>query len=629
MVNIKFPDGNIKQFEKGITVIDIAKSISPGLAKNTLAGKVNGQLVDVKFQINEDSEVFLVTSKDKEALEVLRHSASHILAAAIKSLRPNAMFGVGPAIEEGFYYDVDVEPRFTEEEIAEIEKVMNRIISSALDFEREEITKEKAKEIFAKDKYKMELIDGIEGQISIYRLGDFVDLCTGPHLQKTSQLKFFKLLSIAGAYWRGDAQREQLQRIYGTAFFTKEELDAHMVELEERKERDHRRLGKQLRIFEINQDGGQGLAMWLPNGYRARKAIEDYLYKKEVEYGYDHISTPVMGPVSLYETSGHWQNYQENMFPVMERDGERYVLRPMSCPHHMLVFKSDLRSYKDLPIKYSETVIQHRYEASGGLTGLERVRGMTLTDSHMFVRPDQIKDTIKEAYQLITEVINKLGLKIAYVELALRGPAGKYHKDDALWDKAETTLREVLEDMKIEYTPMPDEAAFYGPKIDIQVKTAAGRIITLSTVQLDFLLPERFDLSYIDENGEKQRPVVIHRGLVGTYERLMSILLEQYKGALPAWMAPTQAVIIPVSDAIHGDFAREVFQKLKRQGYRVELDSRNERLGLKIREAQVNKIPFQIVIGDDEMKNNSLNIRKHGSEAEEKMTIEQFAELLK
>ncbi len=632
MIKLTFPDGSIKEFEQGVTIESVAGSISSGLKKQSVAGYVNDELYDLNRPINSDATINIITKKDQSAFDVLNHSAAHLLAQAVKRLYPNAKFGVGPNIREGFYYDIDAGEQIKEEDLAKIEKMMKRISQEQTKITRSELSKSDALEFFKDDKYKVELITDLpEGEvISLYTQGEFTDLCKGGHIGSTKNIRFFKLLSLAGAYWRGDSKREQLQRIYGTAWFTEEDLKKHLLMLEERKERDHRKLGKELKIFELNNDAGQGLAMWLPNGYTVRKVLEDYVYKLERKAGYQHVSTPALGTKRLYEISGHWSHYRENMFPVMERDGETFVLRPMSCPHHMLVYKSDLRSYRDLPIRYAEIVTQHRYEASGGLTGLERVRAMTLTDAHIFARHDQIKEEVLDAYNLILQAIADLGLEIEYVELALRDKdKGKFHDNDELWDMAESILKELLAENNIEHTVMTGEAAFYGPKIDIQVRTAMGHVITMSTVQLDFLLPERFELTYIGSDGEKHRPVVIHRGLISTWERLMSILLEQYKGAFPTWLAPIQIKLIPVSLEVHSGYAKKLNDLFIDHDLRSELDLREEKLGYKIRDAQTQKIPYQLVVGDNEIDSNLVTYRKFGEQEQVTITVEEFIDLVK
>ena len=632
MINLTFPDGSIKEFEQGISIEGVAGAISSSLKKISVAGYVNNELYDLNRPILSDASIKIITNKDEEAFEVLNHSAAHLMAQAVKRLFKDAKFGVGPAIREGFYYDIDAGVQLKEEDLKKIEKEMQRIVKQNELISRSELSKEEALELFKHDEYKQELINELPENeiISIYKQGEFTDLCRGGHIGSTKNVKHFKLLSLAGAYWRGDSNNKQLQRIYGTAWFTKEALEEHLNVLEERKERDHRKLGKELRIFELNNDAGQGLAMWLPHGYTVRKVLEDYVYKLEKKAGYLHVSTPALGTKRLYEISGHWSHYRDNMFPVMERDGETFVLRPMSCPHHMIVYKSDLRSYRDLPIRYAEIVTQHRYEASGSLSGLERVRAMTLTDAHLFVREDQIKKEVLDAYNLIIEAINDLGLEIDYIELALRDKEkGKFHDNDELWNLAERLLKELLDENKIEYKEMTGEAAFYGPKIDIQVRTAMGHVITMSTVQLDFLLPERFDLTYIGSDGEKHRPVVIHRGLISTWERLMSILLEQYKGAFPTWLAPVQLKVIPVSLDAHQAYAKKLNDLFIDNDLRSELDLREEKLGYKIREAQTKKVPYQLVVGDNEVENNQVTYRKYGEQEQVTVDIEEFINMVR
>ncbi|XMB66813.1 threonine--tRNA ligase [Mycoplasmatota bacterium zrk1] len=632
MIKITFPDGNIKEFESGVSVEMIAGIISPGLKKQSVAGYINGELYDLNRPIEIDGEIEIITKKHKDAFSILNHSTAHLMAQAVKRLFPDATFGVGPDIAEGFYYDVNTngEP-IREEDLKRIEKEMTRLVGAALPMERKELPKDKALESFKGDKYKTELINDLpDGEIiSFYTQSEFTDLCRGGHIGNTKHIRFFKLLSIAGAYWRGDVNNEQLQRIYGTSWYSKEDLANHLKILEERKLYDHRKVGKELRLFEIVPDAGQGLPLLLPKGYVIRRELENYVYELERKAGYLHVSTPMLGTKWLYETSGHWANYRDNMFPSMERDGEEFVLRPMSCPHHMLVYKTDLRSYRDLPIRYAEVVTQHRYEASGALTGLERVRAMTLTDAHLFVRPDQIKDEVKAAYNLIYQAIDDLGLEIEYVELALRdSKKGKFHDDDKLWDTAEEMMREILNEMNVEFVEMKGEAAFYGPKIDIQVKTMMGHTITMSTVQLDFLLPIRFDLNYIAEGGHKERPVVIHRGLISTWERLMSILIEQYRGAFPSWLAPVQAIVIPVSNEVHLEYSNKIFQELFDLGVRIELDNREEKLGYKIREAQTQKVPYQLVVGDNEVEKDLVTYRKYGSNEQVTVAFNDFKSMI-
>lgn len=631
MINIEFKDGNTKAFEKGVTPEAIASDISKSLKKKTVAAYVNEALFDLNRPIEHDAKVDLITKDDQKALEVLNHSSAHLMAQAVKRLYPDAKFGVGPAIKEGFYYDIATDATIREEDLPKIEQTMKRIVKEQESMEREEISKGEALKRFEDDPYKLELINDLDSEetISIYTQGEFVDLCRGGHVGNTRHIKHFKLLSVAGAYWRGDSDREMLTRIYGTSWFTEEQLNHHLEVLKDRKERDHRKLGKELKIFMLDQKAGQGLPIWLPNGYTIRKTLEDYVYKLERKNGYLHVNTPVLGTKALYQTSGHFDHYQDDMFPLMKSKDETFVLRPMSCPHHMIIYNSELRSYRDLPLRYAEIVTQHRFEASGALSGLERVRAMTLTDSHIFARKDQIKQEVLNAYSLISQVIDDLGLEIDYVELALRDESkGKFHDDDVLWDDAEKTLKTLLDEEGIEYTEMKGEAAFYGPKIDFQVRTALDHVITMSTVQLDFLLPERFDLTYIGKDGDKHRPVVIHRGLISTWERLMSILLEQYKGAFPTWLAPTQMKVIPVNLDAHGTFAQKLHEHFIDVDLRSEIDTREEKLGYKIREAQTQKIPYQIVIGDNEVNSDSVTYRRYGETEQTTITIDAFIEMV-
>ncbi|HOP66010.1 MAG TPA: threonine--tRNA ligase [Bacilli bacterium] len=573
--------------------------------------------------------------KEDERLNVLNHSCAHLLAQAIKHLYPKALFWVGPVIEEGFYYDMDLgDEVITEEDLPRIEQEMKKISKDGKRIYREELTKKEALEKFKNDPYKLDLINNLKEDevISCYTQGDFTDLCRGPHVDTVKELKYFKLLKVSGAYYKGDSKNKMLQRIYGVCFDNEEDLNEHLNWLEEIKLRDHRKLGKELKIFTIIPEAGQGLVFWLPNGMALKKVLEDYSYEIQKKDGYSFVSTPVLGTRWLYETSGHWDHYKDSMFPVMKApDGEELVLRPMSCPHHCLIYRSELRSYKDLPIRYSENVIQHRWEATGGLTGLERVRGMNLTDAHLFVRPDQIKEEVSRAYNLIAKAIKDLGIKIDYVELALHDPNNKekYHNDEELWHKAEDAVRKTLNELDIPYKEAIGEAAFYGPKIDIQVKTLVGKVITFATIQLDFLLPERFDLTYINEEGEKVRPVMIHRGLISTYERLISILLEQYAGAFPLWLAPVQVNIIPVSNDYHAEYAKKIKELLEENNIRTELNLKEDKLGYKMRESQMQKIPYTLVLGDKEIENESVNYRLYNSNEQIELNVNEFVDKLK
>lgn len=628
-INIQFPDGNKKAFDKGITTEDIAQSISPGLRKKAVAGKFNGQLVDLTKPLETDGSIEIVTPGSEEALEVLRHSTAHLMAHAIKRLYGNVKFGVGPVIEGGFYYDFDIDQNISSDDFEQIEKTMKQIVNENMKIERKVVSRDEAKELFSNDEYKLELIDAIpeDENVTLYSQGDFTDLCRGVHVPSTAKIKEFKLLSTAGAYWRGDSNNKMLQRIYGTAFFDKKELKAHLQMLEERKERDHRKIGKELELFTNSQLVGAGLPLWLPNGATIRREIERYIVDKEVSMGYDHVYTPVLANVDLYKTSGHWDHYQEDMFPPMQLDEtESMVLRPMNCPHHMMIYANKPHSYRELPIRIAELGTMHRYEASGVVSGLQRVRGMTLNDSHIFVRPDQIKEEFKRVVNMIIDVYKDFGFEDYSFRLSYRDPEDKekYFDDDDMWNKAENMLKEAADELGLSYEEAIGEAAFYGPKLDVQVKTAMGKEETLSTAQLDFLLPERFDLTYIGQDGEHHRPVVIHRGVVSTMERFVAFLTEETKGAFPTWLAPKQVQIIPVNVDLHYDYARQLQDELKSQGVRVSIDDRNEKMGYKIREAQMQKIPYQIVVGDKEVENNQVNVRQYGSQDQETVEKDEF-----
>ncbi|MFE4141917.1 threonine--tRNA ligase [Peribacillus sp. YIM B13472] len=635
LLKISFPDGAVKEFAKGTTTEDIAASISPGLKKKSIAGKFNGELYDLKRPIEQDGTIEIVTQDAADALEVLRHSTAHLMAQAIKRLYKNAKFGVGPVIEGGFYYDMDLEESLTPEDLPLIEKEMKKIVNENLEISRIEVSRDEAISRFKEigDEYKLELIDAIpaDQQVTLYEQGEFFDLCRGIHVPSTGKIKEFKLLSIAGAYWRGDSKNKMLQRIYGTAFYKKEDLAEHLRFLEEAKERDHRKIGKELNLFMSSQKVGQGLPMWLPKGATIRRTIERYIVDKEERLGYDHVYTPVMGSVDLYKTSGHWDHYQDGMFPVMEMENEQLVLRPMNCPHHMMVYKNSIHSYRELPIRIAELGLMHRYEMSGALSGLQRVRGMTLNDAHIFVRPDQIKEEFKRVVNLVLEVYKDFDIKDYSFRLSYRDPQDteKYFDDDDMWEKAQSMLKGAMDELGLDYFEAEGEAAFYGPKLDVQVRTALGKDETLSTVQLDFLLPERFDLNYVGEDGKQHRPVVIHRGVVSTMERFVAYLIEEYKGAFPTWLAPIQAQVIPVSPEVHLDYAKEVQEKLKAQGIRVDLDTRDEKIGYKIREAQMQKIPYMLVVGDNEVKEGSVNVRKYGEQKSETIAFEDFVSAIK
>ncbi|SES02885.1 threonine--tRNA ligase [Salisediminibacterium halotolerans] len=632
-VVLSFPDGSEQTYEKGVTTEEIAQKISPGLKKNAVAGKLNGDHIDLRTPINENGKIEILTYDSDEGLYVLRHSTAHLMAQAVKRLFSDVKLGVGPVIEEGFYYDIDMPHTLTPEDFPAIEKEMKKIIDENLEIKRTEETRE---DVIARyeaigDDLKLELLEEIPAgeTISIYEQGEFFDLCRGVHVPQTSKLKKFKLLSIAGAYWRGDSNNKMLQRIYGTAFPKQQQVDDYLQLLEERKERDHRKLGKELGIFAVNQQVGQGLPLWLPNGATIRRIIERYIVDIEEKLGYDHVYTPVLGTVDLYKTSGHWDHYQDDMFPVMEMDNEDFVLRPMNCPHHMMVYKNEKHSYRNLPLRIAELGTMHRNEMSGALAGLQRVRAMTLNDAHIFCRPDQLKAEFIRVVELIQAVYEDFQINDYYFRLSYRDPEDKekYVDNDEMWEKAQKMLKEAVDETGIEYVEADGEAAFYGPKLDVQVKTALGKDETLSTVQLDFHLPNRFDLTYVGEDGQDHRPVVIHRGVVSTMERFVAFLLEEYKGAFPTWLAPVQTEIIPVSD-VHLDYVEHVKERLTRAGIRVHTDLRDEKLGYKIREAQVKKIPYVLVLGDKERDSESVNVRRYSEQETEEVPLDSFAERL-
>ena len=549
----------------------------------------------------------MINIKENDDLSRLNHSCAHLLAQAVKHLYPNAKFWVGPVVEDGFYYDIDLgDKTLTMDDIPAIEKEMKKVAKDGKRIVRHEISKEEALDMFKDDPYKIDLISRMDEDntvISMYTQGDFTDLCRGPHVETVKELKHFKLLKVSGAYWKGDSNNKMLQRIYGVCFPTEEELDAYLQELADAQERDHRKIGKDLELFMSDDLVGRGLPMFLPNGYIVWQELENYIKEKERKLGYLHVLTPCVGNVELYKTSGHWDHYKDNMFPAMEVDGEAFVLRPMNCPHHMMIYSNKLHSYKDLPIRIGEIAHDFRYEASGAVKGIERGRHFCQNDAHLFVTPEQIKDEFKRVVDLIFDVYKDFGIKDYKCVLSLRDPEDKtkYHPDDEMWDKAENELREVLNDLGIEYTEEIGEAAFYGPKLDVNVKPAVGNEYTLSTCQLDFCLPAKFNLKYIDENGERKTPVVLHRAILGSLDRFMAYILEETKGALPVWLSPVQANIIPVNNEYHLEYAKELFALLEKENVRVKLDDRNEKLTYKMRESQTKKIPYTIILGDKEV----------------------------
>ena len=577
----------------------------------------------------------MINIKENEKLSVKNHSCAHLLAQAVKHLYPEAMFWVGPVIEEGFYYDIDLGDKvLTEEDLVKIEKEMKKISKDGKRIVRHEISKDEALEMFKNDPYKIDLISRMDENdtvISCYSQGDFTDLCRGPHVDTVKELKYFKLLKVSGAYWKGDANNKMLQRVYGICFDSQEDLDAHMKELEEARERDHRKIGKELGIYMMSDLVGRGLPMYLPNGFILWNQLESYIRNKELKRGYLHVQTPPLGNVELYKTSGHWDHYRDDMFPKMEVEGEEFVLRPMNCPHHMVIYGNDIHSYRDLPLRIAEIARDCRYESSGSLKGIERVRTFCQNDSHIFCTLEQVESEFKGVVDLILECYKELGISNYRFELSLRDPEDKikYHHDDKMWNEAESMLRQVLNDLGIEYVEKIGEAAFYGPKLDVQVKPAVGNEITLSTCQLDFCLPAKFDLKYVDSDGSKKTPVVLHRAVFGSIDRFIAYYLEETKGNLPVWLAPVQAVVMPVNNQYHLDYSNEIYQLLYDNDIRVQLDSRDEKLSYRMREAQTKKIPYTIILGDKERDENLISYRLHGSNETISLDKNEFVSLIK
>ena len=616
MIKITLKDGSIKEVEKGISILELAKSISEGLARVATCGRVNGKVEDLRHTLNEDCQVEILTfENDLDGKKAYWHTTSHIMAQAVKRLFPDTKFAIGPSIDDGFYYDFDVVRNFTEEDKEKIEAEMKKIIKEDLPIERFSLPKKEALELMKDEPYKQELINDLaEGEeISFYKQGDFTDLCAGPHLMSTGKVKSIKILSNSGAYWRGDEHNKMLQRLYGISFPKASLLEEHLKFLEEAKQRDHRKIGKELNLFMTHKLVGSGLPMYLPNGATVRRLLERYIQDKEIKLGYKHVYTPSLANTELYKISGHWDHYKDDMFPIMKMDTEEMVLRPMNCPHHMLIYKNSLHSYKDLPIRIGELAHDFRYEASGSVCGLERVREMCQNDAHLFVRPDQIKEEVGKVLKLIEEVYQKdFGFPASAFQyrLSLRDKNNKekYIDNDEMWETAESQLREILKELNIDFYEAEGEAAFYGPKIDIQIKTALNHDVTIPTCQLDFALPERFELSYIGEDGKEHRPVVIHRAILGSSDRFMAFLIEETKGAFPVWLSPVQVKILPITDN-HLEYAKKVEQKLLDIGVRVEVDDRSEKTGYKIREAQLSKVPYMLIVGDKEIENNAVSVR--------------------
>lgn len=628
MIKITLKDNSVIEVEKGTTIIELAKKISEGLARMATCGKVNGEVKDLRYELNEDCNVSIETFESSlEGKQAYWHTTSHIMAQAVKRLFPEVKFAIGPSIEKGFYYDFDVEKPFTDEDKAKIEAEMKKIIKEDIEIEKFVLPKDEALDLMDGQPYKQELIEELPDgeEISFYKQGDFTDLCAGPHLMKTGKVKAVKILSSSGAYWRGDEKNKMLQRIYAISFPKASQVEEYLAELEEIRQRDHRKLGKDLELFMTHKLVGSGLPMYLPNGATVRRLLERYIQDKEIEMGYKHVYTPSMANTELYKVSGHWDHYSEDMFPRMKMDNEEMVLRPMNCPHHMLIYKNKMHSYRDLPIRIGELAHDFRYEDSGSVCGLERVREMCQNDAHLFVRPDQIKEEFGKVVELILSVYKDFGFKDYEFRLSLRdkNDKEKYFDDDEMWENAEGQLREILTELKVPFYEAEGEAAFYGPKLDVQLKSAVGHDVTVSTCQLDFLLPEKFKLEYVGEDGEKHRPVVIHRAILGTLDRFMCFLIEETKGAFPLWLAPTQVKILPITDAQH-EYAQEIEEKLRKMKVRVVLDDRNEKVGYKIREAQLEKVPYMIVVGAKEAEENKVAVRARETGDIGQMTQEEF-----
>ena len=634
MIKVTLKDGSILEIKEGSSILEAAKTIREGLARNATCGEIDGEIKDLRYAIKQDCNLVIHTfqNDDINGKKAYWHTTSHILAQAVKRLFPRAKIAIGPAIDEGFYYDFDVEKPFTDEDKAKIEEEMRKIIKEDIPIQRFSLPRKEALELMKDEPYKVELIQDLpEGEeISFYQQGDFTDLCAGPHLESTGKVKTVKILSSSGAYWRGSEKNKMLQRIYAISFPKASMLQEHLDFLEEAKQRDHRKIGKDLEIFMTHPLVGAGLPMYLPNGATIRRLLERYIQDKEISLGYDHVYTPSLANVDLYKTSGHWEHYKEDMFPVMKMENEEMVLRPMNCPHHMLVYKNKLHSYRDLPIRIGELAHDFRYESSGSVCGLERVRQMCQNDAHLFVRPDQIKEEVGKVLKLIVEVYQKdfgFPAEAFQYRLSLRDKNNqeKYIDNDQMWETAESQLREILTELEIPFYEAEGEAAFYGPKIDIQIKTALNHDITIPTCQLDFALPERFELEYIGEDGEKHRPVVIHRAILGSSDRFISFLLEETKGFLPTWLAPTQVKILPITDN-QREYAYQLKEKFVQEGIRVIVDDRNEKTGYKIREAQLERVPYMLVVGAKEIEENTVAVRSREEGDVGTMTVEEFTE---
>ncbi|MFV4952268.1 threonine--tRNA ligase [Lactobacillus delbrueckii] len=628
---LTLPDGSKKEFDAAVSVADLASSISTSLAKNALAGKVDGEIKPLDFQLDADHEVAILTNKDAEGLSVLRATVAFVLEALVKDKYPEIKLGQAEVSEDGFFIETDKEDQIKVTELPDLEKALQKAIKNGEAIEHVQVAKSELAEAFKDDPYKSELLAKEGDVVNAYKLGDFVDFGFSALLPNTGKIKKFKLLSVAGAYWKGKSSNPMLQRIFGTAFFKEADLEADLKRRAEIKERDHRTIGRDLDLFFVDPKVGAGLPYWMPKGATIRRIIERYIVDKEVAAGYQHVYTPVLMNLDAYKTSGHWAHYREDMFPPMDMgEGEMLELRPMNCPSHIQIYKHHIRSYRELPIRIAELGMMHRYEKSGALSGLQRVREMTLNDGHTFVALDQVQEEFARTLQIIMDVYHDFDINDYYFRLSYRDPKNtdKYFANDEMWERSQSMLKAAMDDMALDYVEAEGEAAFYGPKLDIQTKTALGNDETMSTIQLDFMLPERFELSYIGADGEEHRPVMIHRGIVGTMERFIAYLTEIYKGAFPTWLAPVQAEIIPVNLDAHSDYAKKVRDELVAKGFRAEIDFRNEKLGYKIRESQTQKVPYTLVLGDDEMNAGTVNVRPYGTEEQNSESLAEFMDKL-
>ncbi|MCD5604744.1 threonine--tRNA ligase [Lactobacillus delbrueckii subsp. lactis] len=628
---LTLPDGSKKEFDVAVSVADLTSSISTSLAKNAVAGKVDGEIKPLDFQLDADHEVAILTNKDAEGLSVLRATVAFVLEALVKDKYPEIKLGQAEVSEDGFFIETDKEDQIKVTELPDLEKALQKAIKNGEAIEHVQVAKSELAEAFKDDPYKSELLAKEGDVVDAYKLGDFVDFGFSALLPNTGKIKKFKLLSVAGAYWKGKSSNPMLQRIFGTAFFKEADLEADLKRRAEIKERDHRTIGRDLDLFFVDPKVGAGLPYWMPKGATIRRIIERYIVDKEVAAGYQHVYTPVLMNLDAYKTSGHWAHYREDMFPPMDMgEGEMLELRPMNCPSHIQIYKHHIRSYRELPIRIAELGMMHRYEKSGALSGLQRVREMTLNDGHTFVALDQVQEEFARTLQIIMDVYHDFDINDYYFRLSYRDPKNtdKYFANDEMWERSQSMLKAAMDDMGLDYVEAEGEAAFYGPKLDIQTKTALGNDETMSTIQLDFMLPERFELSYIGADGEEHRPVMIHRGIVGTMERFIAYLTEIYKGAFPTWLAPVQAEIIPVNLDAHSDYAKKVRDELVAKGFRAEIDFRNEKLGYKIRESQTQKVPYTLVLGDDEMNAGTVNVRPYGTEEQNSESLAEFMDKL-